>query len=425
MLAAGGAALLISVLGLTLETHSRDIVLFPWAVLLVLAVVDLVLSATRAPQLQIDMVPEAFVGETHTLSLTLTPGARGMRGRIKWPDGLSGAAEFPLHLDANGNAQAKVDCRATRRGVWSIDRLWLAWRSRLGLFDFVPRIDTDVVLGVVPNIRLVQSGEITTTVQSALFGVKENRAIGEGSEFHQLRDFTRGMDVSMIDWKRSARRRALVAKEMRAERNHHVIIAIDNGYLMREEIAGMPRIDHAITAALATAWAASVGGDLVGYYSYDARPNTFVAPAPGRVAFARLRSWTAGLDYVSRETNHTLALSELNARTPKRSLIIVFTDFVDATSAELLIENIAILAKRHAIIFVTLRDPQVEDLVARAPQSMNSVATLVAADQSIAERRLVQERIARLGVTVVDARPNTVTAQLIGAYLDIKAREMI
>jgi uncharacterized protein (DUF58 family) len=312
-----------------------------------------------------------------------------------------------------------------RRGLWRFDRLWLVWRSRLELFDFVPRLRFGAELRVVPNIRSVQSGQITTQVLSTLYGVKENRAKGEGSEFHQLKDFVPGMDVKTIDWKRSARRRALVAREMRAERNHHVIIALDVGYLMREEIDGLPKIDHAVTAALATAWAAAIGGDRVGFYAYDVRPRMFVAPAPGREAFARLRSWTAELDYVSAETNHTLALSELNARTPKRSLIIVFTDFVDTTSAELLVENIGILARRHVMIFVTLRDSETEDLVAHAPTDMEGVATLVAANQALDERRLVHERLARLGVTVVDARPAQVTARLISAYLDIKAREVI
>ena len=230
---------------------------------------------------------------------------------------------------------------------------------------------------------------------------------------------------STIDWKRSARKRSLVAKELRAERNHHVIIALDNGYLMREEISGMPRIDHAITAALATAWAATIGGDLIGFYSYDVRPRIFSAPAAGRSAFARLRSRTADLEYVSRETNHTLAMTELNARTPKRSLIIIFTDFVDTTSAELLIENIGILARRHLVIFVTLRDPDLQDMVATPPDSMDGVAALVAANQSIDERRIVMERLTRMGVTVVDTEPGKVTAKLISHYLEIKAKELI
>ena len=128
---------------------------------------------------------------------------------------------------------------------------------------------------------------------------------------------------------------------------------------------------------------------------------------------------------MGRETNHTLALSELNARTPKRSLIVVFTDFVDTTSAELLVENMRILAKRHLMLFVALRDPDLDDRVSHAPKDLDGVATLVAANQSLAERRLVLERLSRLGVTVVDARPGAVTARLVSAYLDIKARDMI
>jgi len=53
---------------------------------------------------------------------------------------------------------------------------------------------------VSPNIRRVRSGEIDVAVRSALYGTKENFLVGEGSEFHQLRDFSRGMDPRSIDW---------------------------------------------------------------------------------------------------------------------------------------------------------------------------------------------------------------------------------
>ena len=137
----------------------------------------------------------------------------------------------------------------------------------------------------MPNIRLVQSGQIDVTVQSTLYGVKENMLKGEGSEFHQLREYVTGMDPRTIDWKQSARHRALVAKEMRAERNHHVVLALDNGFLMREEIAGLPKIDHAINAALACAWAAGLGGDQVGLYAFDSQPRMFLPPEPGAGRF--------------------------------------------------------------------------------------------------------------------------------------------
>lgn len=403
----------------------REAALVLWGIILTAALIDVAISLSQKKEVTFTAPPEVFVGTALETSLEVSRMTPGLKGRLSWPEGLTGDADFEFSEADDGGASARVSCRAVRRGVWTLETLWLFWPSRFGLFEFIPKIDLKLEIRVIPNIRLVQSGQITTTVMSTLYGVKENRAIGDGSEFHQLQDFVQGMDVKTIDWKRSARRRSLVAKEMRAERNHHVIIALDNGYLMREEIDGLPKIDHAITAALATAWAATIGGDLVGYYAYDIQPTAFSAPEAGRTAFARLRSQTAELSYVTRETNHTLAMAGLITRTPKRSLIIIFSDFVDTTSAELLIENLNILSKRHLVIFVTLRDPALEEMVERAPDNLDGVAALVSAGQSLNERRLVLEKLARLGVTIVDAKPGAVTAQLISTYLEIKSRELI
>ncbi|MEP0954515.1 MAG: DUF58 domain-containing protein [Paracoccaceae bacterium] len=419
------ALLIFTLLGAVINTGLQEIALLPWALLAVVAATDLIMSTRRAAPLQHVAPVEVFVGDSFTLTLTDTANRKGQLARFDWPEGLNGPSEIAFEATPNGQASVDVTIHAKRRGIWALKHVWLFWSSRMGLFEFVPKLALDAEFRVVPNIRAVQSGALTTTVLSTLFGSKENRAIGDGSEFHQLRDFVPGMDVKSIDWKRSARKRALVGKELRAERNHHVILAIDNGFLMREKIGGLPKIDHAVTAALALAWAAAIGGDLVGHYAYDVRPRSFAKPEPGRGAFVRLRSWAAELEYVSRETNHTLALTELNARTPKRSLIVIFTDFVDTTSAELMIENIGILAKRHLIIFIAIRDPEVESILDDPPNNLSGVATLVAANQSIAERRLVLERLTRLGVTVIDAKPTQVTARLVSAYLDIKDRELI
>ncbi len=413
-------ALFLSLVAVLLGDATRGVAGIPWILLAALAAVDLLLSIRRRQSVVVDPVGEVFVGEAFELSIEIAPGVGAATGRLDWPEGVRGPASF----DFTEN-RTRVVCRAVRRGTWSLAHLWLFWSSRLQLFEFVPKVSFGLEVRVIPNIRLVQSGEIKSTVQSRLFGVKENRAIGEGTEFHQLRDFVPGMDVSSIDWKRSARHRSLVAKEVRAERNHHVIIALDNGYLMREEIAGLPKIDHAVTAALATAWAAIVGGDLVGLYAYDARPRLFLPPEQGRGAFARLRSHTSELAYETRESNHTLAMTELNTRTPKRSLIIVFSDFVDTTSAELMVENVGILSQRHLIVFVALRDPALDAQVKEAPATMDGVAETVATNQLLNERRLVFERLAKLGVTIIDVEPGAVSAQLISTYLEIKAREQI
>jgi uncharacterized protein (DUF58 family) len=56
---------------------------------------------------------------------------------------------------------------------------------------------------------------------------------------------------------------------------------------------------------------------------------------------------------------------------------------------------------------------------------MNDVAETVSTGQLLRERRLVLERLQQIGVTVIDAEPGEISARLISAYLEIKAREMI
>lgn len=417
----------VSMLAIALEALPNELGLWLWGGLGILLLADILISRAGSWAVEFRGPGEVFTNEStpYTLSLAAAGALPGtIRARLAWPGGLDGPEEIALDPSEDG-ASATVPVLATRRGQWKIERLWLSWGSRLGLVSFCPRLPLDASIAAVPNIRPIQSGQIDVTIQSTLYGIKENMMKGEGSEFHQLRDWVAGMDPRTIDWKQSARHRALVAKEMRAERNHHVILALDNGFLMRERIDGVPKIDHAVNAALACAWAAGVGGDLVGLYAFDSHPRLFIPPEPGRAAFPRLRSRMAGLDYASVETNHTLAMAHLHQRLKRRSLVLVFSDFVDTTTAELLVENITVLNRTHVIIFVALRDTALEAIADAAPAGMTEVASSVAATQMIRERQIVLERLHRLGVFVVDAEPKAVTGRLISTYLNIKSRELI
>lgn len=402
----------------------------PWLALAALLALDLALSLRRPVGVLVAAPAELFAGESGIVELIVDGAAPArLAGRLDWPHGLDGPPDAAFAPNAATGAAtgavARLAMRARRRGTWRLDRLWLHWPSRLRLLEFTPSVALDLTVVVVPSLRPMLSGTIDVAVRSQLFGAKENIVKGEGSEFHQLRDFTAGMDSRAIDWKRSARYRRLVAKEMRAERNHHVMLALDNGFLMREEIDGVAKIDHAVNAALATAWAAAIGGDLVGLFAFDSRPRHFLPPEPGRRAFAKLRSRTAALDYETRETNHTLAMTHLLGRLQRRSLVVVFTDFVDTTTAELLVENVRLLGRRHVVVFVALRDPALERLATSAPRSLDDVAVAVSAGEMRRERLIVMERLARLGIVVLDVEPAAVTARLVSTYLDLKAREVI
>ena len=87
--------------------------------------------------------------------------------------------------------------------------------------------------------------------RDALPDGQAQRRAGEGREFEALADYQPGMDRRMIDWKRSARHGKLLAREFRIERNNNIVLAIDSGRLMCEPVDGVPKVDRAVTAALA------------------------------------------------------------------------------------------------------------------------------------------------------------------------------
>ena len=323
------------------------------------------------------------------------------------------------------DAQARFPLAPKRRGRISIDAIWVRWLGPLALVEFVRRVEISRSIDVVPNVRGVRSATLEFFSREALFGSKVQPHKGEGAEFDALRDYAPGLDSRFIDWKRSARHRKLVCKEFRAERNHHVVLAFDTGYLMVEPVDGLPRLDHAINAGLLLAWISLQGGDLVGLYGFDEVLRQYQQPRRGVANFTQLLRATARLDYHHTETNFTLGLAELSARLKRRALVILFTEFIDTVTAELLVQSMARIARQHVVVFVTLRDAVLHGLAEAPPNKFDDVAKAVIAYDFLRERTTVLERLARLGVQCLDVPSRSLPVGLINRYLMIKQRGLL
>ncbi|WP_304073873.1 DUF58 domain-containing protein [Maricaulis maris] len=415
-------ALGLTALLLPFAAGDGSLLAVPWMGLAALIILDLVGSVHRRRHLELEGPETVFAGETARFRLHIDPAAPpGLIALFDWPEGVDGPAEA---RPVQGDDVIELPLTGRARGAWALGRVWLNWPSRFGFFDFTPSTEIGRSVTILPDIRPVTQGQIDLAVRTSLHGQKESFAEGEGSEFHQLREYVPGDSLRRVDWKRSARQRRMLSKETRAERNHNIIIALDHGYLMREEIAGLPKIDHAINAALATAWAAAVGGDQVGLYTFHARPHSWMPPEAGRQIFPKLRRALAELSYESAESNPTLALATLQARLRRRSLVIVFSDFVDTTTSELMVEHLGRLSREHLVIFIALRDPVTEDQARQPVSTLQAAAEAVSASDLLRDRRIVIERLGQLGVMVLDVRPDQLTPRLVSTYLDLKAREV-
>lgn len=393
-------------------------------------IVDFILAGRRgAIEIETDAPSLLYIGSQDTAHFTLSfqigPRPSRMNALLETDDLIE--APIPTELRGwTGHAHRwSVPLIPVRRGEGRLSRLWLNWTGPLGLTRLRKIIQLEHTVTITPNIRWVREQAVRLYTRDADFGIKMQTERGDGSEFDALRDFVSGMDRRAIDWKHSARHRSLLAKEFRTERNHNIVFAFDTGRLMCEPLGGVPKIDQAINAALLLAFISLRSGDKTALFGFDAKPTVSSNTLSSISAFPHMQRLAAQLDYSTEDANYTLALSSLASRLQRRSLIILFSDFVDTISAELMLENVRRLTDRHLVLFACFEDQALYDLIEAQPNNANDVSRAVIADDLLRDRELVLLKLQHMGVQVIETKPDKFGADLISRYLDIKRKEML
>ncbi len=409
-----------------------------WAALVAAVVLACALDAALTlPTSRLDVrvtVPAVLhIGDTSdAVNLAVELSTRGWRRSVavdvlvEVDAELGEPAGLRTEVPAGASLRVEVALAPRRRGTHAVRAVWLRWSGPAGLLRTTTRLEVEEPVRVVPDVRSVQRSALRFfSRRDFLSGLKVERYMGEGSEFEQLREFAPGLDVRSVDWRATARHRRLLCREYRAERNHPVVLAFDTGHLMAEPLDGIPKLDHAINAALLLGYVALRTGDRVGLFAFDAEVRAFAHPRGNTTDMSRLLHGTSSLDYAAVETNFTLGLTALLGRLHRRTLVVLFTDFVDAVTAELMLENVAHLATRHVVLFVALRDASLDAVERGDTSSVRDVARAVVAGDLVRERELVLRRLARRGILVLDTPPGQLSTRLVNRYLDVKRRELV
>jgi uncharacterized protein (DUF58 family) len=388
---------------------------------LALTIVD-ALALVPAPLMPVSVhgPHSASVGQSITLEVVTGAVARA-EVRLE-PDARLIADPAPAAL-RRGRQSFAFD--AVRRGISPVGAVWLRWAGPFGMVWRQRRVAIDHDIAIVPDIRPVRAEAMRLFRRDLPAGETIQLDKGAGAEFQALAAFRPGMDHRAIDWKHSARHGALIVREFQIERNNDIVFAIDGGRLMCDPVGGLPKVDRAVTAALTAAFVALKLGDKISLFAFDSRPRITSGTVSGAASFGMFQQLAAKIDYSAEETNFTLALTTLGARLVRRSLLLIFTDFADPTSAELMLRSIGRLAERHLILFVLMRDVELDDMAGAAPAVIADVSRTIIAASLLRERRIVIARLQRLGVHVIEAPHEQLGTALINGYLDLKRRDLL
>jgi len=190
---------------------------------------------------------------------------------------------------------------------------------------------------------------------------------GSGIEFDEVREFAPGDDVRSVDWNVTARAGKPFVKKFMEERELTVMVVLDvspsTTFGTEPQVAASNERARTVreTAALVCgcfAFAAARNNDKAGLVTFTDRIERYVPAKKGRRHVLRLIREAYAQEHEGRGTDLAQALDYAGRIQRRRSVMIVISDFF----APLAEKQLRVLAKRHDVIAVRIRDPHSERL---------------------------------------------------------------
>jgi uncharacterized protein (DUF58 family) len=385
------------------------------AVVVVATVVDAVL-ARGAPRLTRSVPPVLVRGVSAPLTVT-AGGGSPTRVRVRQPAVPDITIDPP---EADGRLDARVTAR--RRGRHLLPSVAARRVGPLGLgsWQFAGGRETPIV--VYPDVPAAQ--RIVTALRRGRFrdpGLLARGPLGLGTEFETVRDYQPDDDIRQVNWSATARTGRPMSNQYRIEQDRDVLCLLDSGRLMSAPIGDRTRLDAAVDALAAVVLVADELGDRSGVVAFDSEIRR-------RVATGRRNSDAvigAVFDLEPRAIDSDYELAFRSVGSAKRALVVVFTDLLDEAAARSLVTAVPVLAKRHAVVVASVRDPDVDHAVRKAPRDPADVYRAAIALDLLDGRRRVVAELRRAGAEVVEAPPELLAAACVRAYLHLKSRARI
>jgi uncharacterized protein (DUF58 family) len=272
---------------------------------------------------------------------------------------------------------------------------------------------------VYPNFRaLAKYTLLATDNRLSQIGVLQVRRRGEGTEFHQLREYREGDAQRTIDWKATARTGRLISREYEEEKDQRVLLVIDCGRRMASKDDELSHFDHALNAALLLAHVALRQGDAVGMMTM-AGVNRYCEPRKSVAAVNAILNRVYDIEPTLDIPDYHLAAQEVMRQVRRRSLVIVLTNLRDEDD-DTLLPALKLLRTRHLVVLASLREAIISRALWTRVDSFDRAVTHAAAADYLAARERAFRRIGAAGAVCLDVEPERLAIALVNRYLELK-----
>jgi uncharacterized protein (DUF58 family) len=273
------------------------------------------------------------------------------------------------------------------------------------------------------------------------------RLRGVGREFESLRDYQPGDELRKISWTATARRGRLVTRQFTVERSQQVWMMLDAGRLSRTafelrrggvesfaetsaereaaHVLTVTQLDQAATAATMLAQVIQGSGDKFAMLAYGREVQQLLPPGNGAAHVRLLIDLLSQTRSEAAEADHLNAVARLKTAQRRRGLIVWITELVDSVGKPELVVAASELVRRHLVVLVLLKHPELEELAAREPKTKDEMFQTAAAQEMLERRRETVAQLERQGVLIVETTAAEVGMRAVSKYLEVKAEGLL
>ncbi|MBI4364793.1 MAG: DUF58 domain-containing protein [Candidatus Latescibacteria bacterium] len=198
-------------------------------------------------------------------------------------------------------------------------------------------------------------------VEEVFAGSYRSAFRGKGLEFAEVREYVPGDDVRSIDWNVTARHGRPFVKRFDEERELTVVIALDLSGSLRFGSAARTKRATAAEAGALLSLAASRNRDRVGLLLFTDRVELYLPPSKSRARSLRVVRELLAFEAEGAGTDVAGALAFLGRVVRRRAVVFLISDWL-ADSFE---RPMGLLARRHEIVTIEVKDPLEEALPPR------------------------------------------------------------
>ena len=333
---------------------------------------------------------------------------------------------FEANFKAGEEKKFNFFLRPVERGEYHFGDLVIYAKSLLGFLSRRFNSNAQQMVPVYPSFFQMRKYDlIARDAQTNETGTKKLRKLGLSLEFEHVKEYTRGDDIRIINWKATARKGGLMVNNYLDERSQQVFCIVDKGRLMKMPFDKLSLLDYAINASLVMCNVSLRRHDRFGLITFAEKIGTILPADKKATQLQNVLQILYNQTTRFLESDFEMLYKQVRANVRHRSLLILFTNFESFGGMQRQLPYLRMIAKYHLLLVVFFENTELKDLAAKRAKDIEGVYIKTVAEKFIHEKKMIVKELQNHGILSILTTPENLTVNTVNKYLELKARQAI